>query len=50
VPCNECGGQRVVPEIDEARADKKCLDAYRAWQKNEYESAAERAYQQRMGY
>lgn len=50
VQCSECAGQRVVPEIDESRADKKCLDAYRAWQKNEYESATERAYQQRMGY
>jgi hypothetical protein len=39
VPCAECGGQRVVPVVDEDRADKKCLDAFREWQEAEWEHA-----------
>jgi hypothetical protein len=49
VPCAECAGQRVVPVIDEARADKKCLDAFHEWQEEQWRYARESDAERRSG-
>ncbi len=47
--CYECGGRRVVPEIDEERCDPKLLKAYYDYQADLASYRAECAAERRMG-
>jgi len=50
VPCYECNGKRVVPEIDEKLADEKVLERYNDYLQFLAEDARERAYEMKYGY
>lgn len=50
VPCCECGGLRVVPEIDEENASPELIDRYYDHVNSLHRYAAEEAYIRRMGY
>jgi hypothetical protein len=49
VDCYECGGEKVVPEINEEMADPKLLQQLRTWQREEADYRAVRAAERRMG-
>lgn len=49
VRCEECGGNRVVPVVDEERADPKDLALYRQHNREMAELRAEEAAERRMG-
>lgn len=50
VPCYNCGGMRVVPTIDEDRADESSVKAYFNRIEFEITCTTERAAELRMGY
>jgi len=49
VTCNECGGRRVVPVIDEDNNDKKLVLAYQQHRTDLYNDARESASERAMG-
>lgn len=50
VPCSECGGLRVVSEVDLDRLDSTTKARVEAEYQARAEDAAERRYQQRYGF
>lgn len=50
IACPECGGLRVVPEIDRELCAPELLEAYDRWQEDELAYARERANEIRWGY
>lgn len=49
-PCNECGGNRVEPVIDEEHADKEVLAKFEGMARDEANYIRECEYERRMGY
>lgn len=49
VPCNQCGGLRVAPVVDEQANPKELVDRYNEYMKSQYDHAAEVAAEKRMG-
>jgi hypothetical protein len=50
IPCNECGGTRVVPIIDTTRNSKELVERVNNYIDELYYSARERAYEIEMDY
>lgn len=49
VPCEECGGLRVIDAVDEERCDPELLKRWQDWQRDEAEYRAQVAAERRMG-
>jgi hypothetical protein len=49
VPCNECGGRRVSPVVDESRATEAQQKMFNDWAESIAEMEAEMAAERRMG-
>ena len=50
VPCNECGGNRVVPTIDETHNPPDLVKQLNDWLAEEWAYARERTHELEMGY